>query len=154
MSETPKSEMKARLDAAVKEAMRAKEKERLTTIRFLLAAVKQVEVDERIELDDARVLAILDKQYKQRKESSAQYRDNDRADLAEKEEAEMKIIQEFLPEALGEEEIAAAVDAAIAEAGAETMRDMGKVMGILKPQLAGRADMPTVSAQVKARLSG
>ena len=93
------------------------------------------------------------KQCKQRKESSAQYRENDRSDLAEKEDAELKIIQEFLPEAVSEEEIDAAIDDAIGEVSAETMRDMGKVMGILKPKLTGRADMPTVSAKVKARLS-
>ena len=148
------SAMKDRLTDAMKDAMRAKAKERLTTIRFMLAAIKQIEVDERIEVDDARVLGILDKQLKQRKESSVQYRDNDRIDLAEKEEAEMEIIREFLPEALGEAEVDACIDDAISECGAETMRDMGKVMGILKAQLSGRADIPAVSAKVKARLSG
>ena len=117
-----------------------------------MAEFKRVEVDERIELDDARVLAILDKMLKQRTDSEAQYRAADRADLADQEAAEMVVIRDFMPAALSEAEIDAAIDAAIAASGAESMRDMGKVMSMLKPELQGRADMGAVSGRVKGRL--
>lgn len=147
------SELKASLTNAMKEAMRAKDSARLGTIRMLLAAVKQVEVDERIELDDARILAILDKQLKQRKDSAKQYHDAGRPELAETEEAEMAVIKDFLPQPLSEDEITALIEQAIADTGASSMQDMGKVMGILKPQLQGRADMGAVSGKIKAALS-
>jgi len=146
------SELKTSIESAVKDAMRAREKARLATLRLVTAEFKRVEVDERIELDDARVLAILDKMIKQRTDSEAQYRAADRADLADVEAAEMAVIREFMPAALSDEEIDAAIDAAVAASGAESMRDMGKVMGILKPELQGRADMGAVSGRVKARL--
>ena len=146
------SEIKASLTEAMKAAMRAKDSERLGTVRMALAALKQVEIDERIELDDARVLAILDKQVKQRTDAAKQYRDAGRDDLAVKEEAEMVVLKEFLPQPLSADEIAQLIDDAIASTGAAGMQDMGKVMGILKPQIQGRADMGAVSGQVKARL--
>lgn len=146
------SELKTTIESAVKDAMRARDKARLATLRLVTAEFKRVEVDERIELDDARVLAILDKMLKQRTDSEAQYRAADRADLADQEAAEMVVIREFLPAALSEAEIDSAIDAAIAASGAESMRDMGKVMGILKPELQGRADMGAVSGRVKGRL--
>lgn len=147
------SELKARIQEDMKSAMRAKEQARLGTIRLVLAALKQVEVDERIELDDARVLAILDKMVKQRRDSIKQYQDADRQELADKEQAEIEIIQEYLPQALSEAEIDSLLDDAIAKTGAESMKDMGKVMGILKPQIQGRADVGAVSGKVKSRLS-
>ncbi|HCE41297.1 GatB/YqeY domain-containing protein [Alloalcanivorax profundimaris] len=146
------SALKDQLNAAVKDAMRAKDKARLGTLRMATAAIKQVEVDERIELDDARVLALLDKQIKQRKDAARQYRDANRADLAEVEEAEIAVLQEFLPSPLTEAEIDALIDNAIAQTGAAGMQDMGKVMGELKPRLQGRADIGAVSGKVKARL--
>lgn len=145
--------LKASITSAMKEAMRAKEKERLATIRLILADFKRIEVDERIELDDARCLAILDKMLKQRKDSITQYRDAGREDLAEIEEREVEVIQTFLPKALAEEEIEALVSAAMSETGAESVRDMGKVMAVLKPQLQGRADVGAVSGLVKKRLA-
>ncbi|MCO7225613.1 GatB/YqeY domain-containing protein [Pleionea sp. CnH1-48] len=138
---------------AMKDAMRAKEKDRLGTIRMLLAAVKQYEVDNREEADDATVLAILDKAVKQRRESLKQYEEAGRDDLAAVEKAEIAVLQDFLPEALTEEEINSAIEAAVAQTGAESMKDMGKVMGVLKPQMQGRADMGAVSKLIKARLS-
>ena len=146
------SEIKASLTEAMKAAMRAKDSERLGTVRMALAALKQVEIDERIELDDARVLAILDKQVKQRTDAAKQYREAGRDDLAVKEEAEMVVLKEFLPQPLSADEIGQLIDDAIASTGAAGMQDMGKVMGILKPQIQGRADMGAVSGQVKARL--
>lgn len=137
----------------MKEAMRAKQKERLATIRLILADFKRIEVDERIELDDARCLAILDKMLKQRKDSITQYRAAGREDLAEIEEREVEVILTFLPQALTEEEIEALISAAMSETGAESVRDMGKVMAILKPQLQGRADVGAVSGLVKKRLA-
>lgn len=142
-----------RLKEAMKEAMRAKEKERLSTIRLALSAVKQVEVDTRETLDDAAILAILDKLVKQRRDSIKQYEDADRQELADIEKAEIEILQEFLPKPLTDEEIEALIEDAVAKTGAESMKDMGKVMGILKPQLQGRADMGAVSGKIKARLS-
>ena len=149
MSQTLKSD----LTDAMKAAMRAKEKERLVVIRGVLAAIKQREIDEQIELDDTQVLAVLDKLVKQRKDSAQQFRDADRIDLAEKEEMEMKVLQEFLPAALSAEEIARLIDDAVSSTGAKSMKDMGKVMGLLKPQVQGRADMSEVSALIKQQLS-
>lgn len=146
--------LKQQINDAMKQAMRAKEKERLGTIRLIQAEVKRVEVDERIEVSDERLLAILDKMVKQRRDSISQYEDAGRQELADIELAEIDVIQEFLPTALSESEISDLVQSAIATSGAESMRDMGKVMGILKPQIQGRADAGVVSAQVKSALSG
>lgn len=146
------SALKDQLTNAMKEAMRAKDQHRLTVIRMALASLKQVEVDERIELDDTRVLAILDKQIKQRLDASGQFRDAGRNDLADKEDSEVAILREFMPSALSADEINAAIDAVIAEVGETGMQAMGKVMAILKPQLQGRADLGAVSGQVKQRL--
>lgn len=147
------SELKSTISSAVKDAMRAKNKERLTVLRLLMSECKRIEVDERIELDDARVLAILDKQVKQRRDSIKQYSDAGRQDLADIEIFEMEVIQEFLPQALTEDEITQLLNAAIAESGAESMRDMGKVMAIVKPQMQGRADMGEVSKVIKKLLN-
>lgn len=146
------SETKANIASAVKDAMRAKDKPRLGVLRNLMSEFKKVEVDERIELDDVRVLAILDKQVKQRKDSYSQYTEAGRTDLADVESSEMAIIQEFLPEALTEEEIIKLVKEAVAVSGAESMRDMGKVMTIVKPQVQGKADMGEVSKLIKSLL--
>jgi len=146
------SELKQAITDAMKDAMRAKEKARLGTIRMILAELKRVEVDERIELDDARILAILDKMNKQRRDSIEQYESAGREDLAAIEREEMEVIATFLPAALSDDEISALVDDAIAKSGASGMQDMGKVMGLLKPQLQGRADMGAVSKTVKAKL--
>ncbi len=140
--------------AAMKAAMKAKEKERLATIRLIQAEFKRVEVDERIEIDDARALSILDKRVKQRRDSAQQYQDAGRDELAAKENDEITVIQEFRPVQLSEAELTEMVDAAIAASGASGMQAMGAVMGQLKPQLAGRADMGAVSKLVKARLAG
>ena len=136
----------------MKAAMKGGDKPRLAVIRLILAAVKQREVDERIELDDSQVLAVLDKMVKQRRDSIQQDQDAGRDDLASQESAEIKVIQEFLPTALTDDEIAAIIDAAISETGAESMRDMGKVMGVVKPQVQGRADVGKVSGLVKQKL--
>ena len=132
--------------------MKGGEKARLGIIRLMLAAVKQREVDERLELDDSQVLAVLDKMVKQRRDSIQQYSKAGRDDLAAQEAAEIEVIQEFLPAALSEPEILAIIDAAIAETAAESMRDMGKVMGVVKPQIQGRADVGMVSGLVKKKL--
>lgn len=137
----------------VKVAMKAKDKPRLAALRLIMAEFKRVEIDERIELDDARVLAILDKMTKQRKDSLQQYQDAGRDDLAATESLEISIISEYLPAQLGESEVAEMVAAAVSEAGASGMQDMGKVMGFLKPKVQGRADMAEVSRLVKAALS-
>jgi len=147
------SEILNSIKAAMKDAMRAKDKERLATIRLIQAEFKRVEVDERIELDDDRVIAILDKMVKQRRDSVRQYLDANREDLAAVETAEIEVIQTFLPAPLTEDEISAMIDSVIAETGAESMRDMGKVVGMLKGPMQGRADMAVVSKQVKDRLS-
>lgn len=147
------SELHDRLKEAMKDAMRAKEKERLSTIRLALSAIKQVEVDTRETLDDTAILAILDKLVKQRRDSIKQYEDAGRQELADVEKAEIDILQEFLPQPLTDEEIDALIEDAVAKSGAESMKDMGKVMGMLKPQLQGRADMGAVSGKIKARLS-
>lgn len=145
--------LKASITSAMKDAMRAKEKARLSTIRMILAEFKRIEVDERIELDDARCLAVLDKMLKQRKDSLTQFRDAGRDDLADVEEQEIEVIQTFLPKALSDQEIVELIDSAMSESGAESVRDMGKVMAVLKPQLQGRADVGAVSGLVKKRLS-
>ncbi len=137
----------------MKSAMRKKAKQRLGTIRLIQAEIKRMEVDERIELDDTRVLAILDKMRKQRRDSIEQFLKGDRKDLADIEEAEVVVIEEFLPQALSQDEIDQLIKEAIASTGAESMRDMGKVMGVLKPQLQGKADMGAVSQQIKAALN-
>jgi uncharacterized protein len=137
----------------MKSAMKAGEKERLGTIRLILSAIKQQEVDSRKDLEDSDIIAILDKMSKQRRESIDQYEKAGRDDLAGKEKAELEIIQTYLPSQLGDDEIAAMIDEAIKATGAEAMKDMGKVMGILKPKMQGRADMAAVSAQIKSRLS-
>jgi uncharacterized protein len=137
----------------MKDAMRAKAKVRLGTIRLIQADIKRIEVDERIEVDDTRVLAILDKMVKQRRDSIKQYEDAGRQELADVEQAEIEVIQEFLPEALSEDELAAMIDDAIASTGAESMKDMGKVMGIIKPKIQGRADVGAVSGLIKEKLN-
>lgn len=136
----------------MKAAMRAQQKERLAAIRLALSAIKQVEVDERKELSDADVLAVLDRMVKQRRESIVQYEQANRPELAAAENAEILVLQEFLPAQLGEAEIDALIVQAVAETGAAGMRDMGKVMNVLRPQLAGRADMGAVSNRIKAKL--
>ena len=146
--------LKERITEDMKAAMRAKESARLSAIRLLLSAMKQREVDERIELTDADVLGIIEKMIKQRRESIVQYEKGARADLADAEKFEVGVLSAYLPQQMGEADIAAAVDAAMAETGAKAMPDMGKVMAILKPKLAGRADMGKVSALVKSKLSG
>jgi len=145
--------MLERLKAEMKTAMKSRQKERLGVIRLILSAVKQVEVDERIELDDARVIVVLDKMLKQRRESIKQYRDANREDLAEVEEAEVLVIQDFLPKALTEDEITEMVQAAITEVSASSIKDMGKVMGIVRPAMIGRADMSVVGVKIKALLA-
>ncbi len=147
------SALKQTLTDAMKAAMRAKEKERLVVIRMALAAVKQVEVDERIELDDTRVLALLDKLVKQRRESIKQYTEAGRNDLADVEQAEIDVLQTFLPQPLSPEEVDQLIQEALQATGADSMAQMGKVMGWLKPKLQGRADMGPVSAKIKAALS-
>ena len=148
------SELKARINADVKEAMRSKDKERLGTLRLITAAIKQREVDERIELDDDQVLAVLEKMLKQRRDSIDQYTKAGRDELAAKEATEIEQIQLYMPEALSEDELAAIIETAIADSGASSMKEMGKVMGIIKPQIQGRADMGAVSATIKAKLAG
>ncbi len=150
MSETT---LKSRITDDMKSAMRAKDKARLGVIRLILAAIKQIEVDERIELDDTRVLAVLDKMVKQRRDSIEQYQAAKRADLVEQEAFELTLIQEYLPAALSESEIERLVVEAISKSGASSPKEMGAVMSILKPQMQGRADMGKVSKQVKAKLT-
>lgn len=145
--------LKDQITDDMKAAMRAKDSERLSTIRMLLAACKQKEVDERIELDDAAVVGIVDKLIKQRKDAQAQFTQAGRADLADKEAAEIKVLEAYLPQRLGADEIAAEVAKIVAEVGAAGPGDMGKVMGAAKTRLAGKADMGLVSAAVKQALS-
>lgn len=147
------SDLKAQLTSAMKEAMRAKDSARLAVIRMALAAIKQVEIDERIEVDDTRALAILDKQVKQRLDSARQYLDAGRHELADIEQAEIEVLREFLPAPLSQAEIDALIEQAIADSGAAGMQDMGKVMALLKPAMQGRADMAAVSGRLKARLT-
>lgn len=146
--------LKLQITEAMKDAMRSKEKDRLSTIRLVLAAFKQVEVDERIDVDDARALAILDKMVKQRRDSIAQFDQAGRQDLVDKEAAEIRVIQEFLPQALTSEEIGSLINEAVTASGATGPQDMGKIMAILKPQMQGRADMGVVSQLVKTALTG
>ena len=143
-------QLKERIKDDMKASMKSGEKTRLGVIRMILAAIKQVEVDERIELDDARIMTVLDKMLKQRRESIKQYTDAGRLDLSAIEEAEVVVIQEFLPQALTEAEIDALVANAIAETGATSIKEMGAVMALLRPQMLGRADMAVVSARIKA----
>ncbi|WP_417527092.1 GatB/YqeY domain-containing protein [Marinomonas shanghaiensis] len=146
------SDLKKHISDTLKDAMRAKEKQRVTVIRTILSECKKIEVDERIELDDARVLAVLDKMNKQRKDSNQQFIDGGREDLAAIEQEEMAIISEFLPTPLTDEEVGEIVKAAITETSATSMQQMGAVMAIVKPQVQGRADMAQISKQVKAQL--
>mgnify|MGYP001816385025 CR=1 FL=1 len=151
MSDQPLTET---IRAALIAAMKARDKERLATIRLIQAEFKRIEVDERIEIDDARALAVLDKMVKQRRDSAQQYSDAGRDELAAKENDEIAVIQEFLPAQLSDDELIKMIDAAIAAAGATGMQAMGPVMGQLKPRLQGRADMGAVSKLVKERLAG
>ncbi len=144
--------LKDQITADMKAAMKSGDKARLGVIRLILAALKQVEVDERVELDDTRVLAVLDKMVKQRQDSLEQYRQAGRDELAEQEAFEIEVIRQYLPEPLSDAEIDDLVAQALAETGATSMKEMGKVMGWLKPRLQGRADMGAVSARVKAKL--
>ncbi|VVE52839.1 GatB/YqeY domain-containing protein [Pandoraea anhela] len=145
--------LKERINEDMKTAMRAKAADKLGTIRLLLAAIKQKEVDERITLDDAATVAIVDKLIKQRKDSISQFQAAGRTDLADKEAAELEVLMVYMPQQLSADEVAQAVKAAVAQTGAAGPQDMGKVMGVLKGLLAGRADMTAVSAQVKAALA-
>lgn len=146
--------LKDKITEDMKAAMRAREAGRLGTIRLLLAAIKQREVDERITLDDTAVLAVIDKLVKQRKDSITQFQQAGRDDLVAQEQAELVVLQDYMPTQLSADETLAEVRKAVAETGAAGPQDMGKVMGVLKPRLAGRADMTAVSAQVKAVLAG
>jgi len=146
--------LKERITEDMKAAMRASDKERLSTIRMVQAAIKQREVDERITLDDSQVVAVLEKMVKQRKESVVQFEQGGRADLADKEKAEIALLQTYLPAQLSEAEVDALIKEAIAATGAASVKDMGKVMGMVKTKAAGRADMGAVSARIKAALSG
>lgn len=148
------SALKQQLTEDMKTAMRAKDKPRLGVIRLALAAIKQREVDERIELDDTQVLAVIDKMVKQRRDSAQQFTDADRPELADQENFEIGVLQDYLPAALDETELDALITKAIADSGAGSMKEMGKVMGILKPQVQGRADMGAVSQRIKALLGG
>lgn len=148
------SPLKQQLTEAMKDAMRAKDKARLGTIRMALAEIKRVEVDERIDPDDARVLGIIEKMIKQRRDAAKQFHDAGRQELADVENAEITILESFMPAPLSEAEIIAIIDQAMTDTGASGMQDMGKVMNIVRPQVAGRADMGAISQQVKQRLSG
>jgi uncharacterized protein len=145
--------LKEKITEDMKSAMRAGEKERLGTIRMILAAIKQREVDERIQLDDTQVLAALEKMIKQRKEAIAQFESGGRADLVAKESAEIAVLQTYLPAQLSDAEVDALIAAAIASTGATTLKDMGKVMGVIKAQAQGKADMGKVSARIKQKLT-
>jgi len=145
--------LKDQINDDMKAAMRARESERLATIRLLLAAIKQREVDDRVTLDDVGITAVIDKMIKQRKDSISQFEAAGRTDLVEKEAAELTVLTAYMPAQLSDAEIAAEVEAAVAQVGAAGPQDMGKVMGVLKPRLAGRADMTAVSGLVKAALS-
>ena len=147
------SGLKNQIQDAMKTAMKSGDKERLAVIRLMMSAIKQVEVDERIEVDDSRALGILDKMVKQRRESISQFQSGGRDDLATKEQAEIDVIAEFLPQALSDTEIETIINDAISQTGAASMKDMGKVMGIVKPQITGRADVGAVSGKIKSLLS-
>jgi uncharacterized protein YqeY len=146
--------LREQLNEDIKSAMKAREQDRLAALRLMLSAVKQREVDERITLDDAGVVSVVEKMIKQRRESIAQYEKGARQDLADKEKYEIGVLEAYLPEQLSQAEIESAVAEAIAATGAKSAADMGKVMGIVKPRLAGRADMGKVSALVKTKLAG
>ncbi len=146
--------LKDRIQQAMKDAMRGGDKRRLGVVRLMLADIQRREVDDRVTLDDDQITAVIDKMAKQRRESLDQYEKAGRDDLAEQETYELGILQEFLPEPLGEAEIAAMIEQVISDTGASSIKDMGKVMGALKPQLQGRADMSAVSSQIKNRLTG
>jgi hypothetical protein len=148
------TQLKNRILEDVTAAMRARDKPRLGTLRLVTAAIKQLEVDSRVELDDAGVLTVLEKMLKQRRDSLQQYSDAGRQDLADQESYEIAVIEAYMPEALPAEELDALIDATIAETGASSMRDMGKVMGLLKSQVQGRADLGAVSSTVKQKLAG
>ena len=145
--------LKSRLRDEMKAAMRAKDKQRLSTIRLIQAEIKRIEVDERIDVDDDRVLVVMDKMCKQRRDSIQQYTDAGRIELADIEAAEIVVIQEFLPSQLNQQELTDMIADAVASSGAESMKDMGKVMAILKPKLQGRADIGEVSKLIKAKLN-
>ena len=147
------SDLQKQIQVSVISAMKSGEKERLKIIRLMTSAMKQIEIDERIELDDARIIAILDKMVKQRRESISQFKTAGRDDLVKQENYEIDIIQEFLPQALSEEEVDAIVTQAIEQTGASSIKDMGKVMGLVRPQIIGRADMGEVSGRIKSTLS-
>ncbi len=149
----PDSALKTKLLTDMKSSMKSGDKARLLVIRNMLSAIKQIEVDERIDLDDARVIAVLDKMSKQRRESIAQFTTAGRDDLTQIEAAELEIIREYLPEALSDAEIESAIEDAINSTSATSIKEMGKVMGILKPKLQGRADMGKVSQLIKSRLA-
>jgi len=149
----PDSSLKQQINEAMKDAMRARDKARLGTIRLALAEIKRVEVDERIDPDNARVTSILDKMVKQRRESIKLFESAGRDELVAQEQSEIDVLQEFLPQALNEEELDAIISAALSNTGAQGMQDMGKVMGIIKPKVVGRADMSLVSDKIKAALS-
>jgi uncharacterized protein len=146
--------LKDRITEDMKTALRAAERERLSTIRMILAAVKQREVDERIMLDDTQVLAVLEKMVKQRRESIAQFQSGGRADLVAKESAELAIVQSYLPAQLSDAEVASLIDEAIRSTGASSVKDMGKVMAAVKSKAQGRADLGAISARIKERLGG
>jgi hypothetical protein len=147
------SDLKKQIQDAAVTAMKSGDKARLAVIRLMTSSIKQVEVDERIELDDSRVIAILDKMIKQRRESISQFKVAGRDDLIKQESFEIDIILEFLPQALSEEQVDEIVNQAISQAGAGSIKDMGKVMGLVRPQIIGRADMGEVSGRIKAILS-
>jgi len=147
------SALKARVTNDMKLAMKAKDKAALKAVRMILGAIKQREVDERIELDDAQVLSVIQKMVKQRKDSISQFKDAGRTDLVDVEEAELVIINNYMPAQLSKEEVSVAVDKAIADSGASSMQDMGKLMGLLKSQLDGKADMGAVSGLIRSKLS-
>ncbi|MFT6295197.1 MAG: hypothetical protein ACJATW_001476 [Glaciecola sp.] len=149
MSESP---LKQEITAAMKDAMRAKDKVRLGTIRLALSEIKRVEVDERIDPDDTRIIILLDKMVKQRRESIRQFEAGSRQELADIEQAEIEVLQVFMPQALTDEEVETILSAAITDSGAKTMQDMGKVMALIKPQVIGKADMGAVSQKIKAAL--
>ena len=145
--------LKDRITEDMKTAMRAGQKERLSTVRLALAAIKQREVDERIVLDDSQILSVLEKMIKQRREAIVQFESGGRADLVAKENSELAVLQEYLPAQMGEAEVEALISDAISASGATTIKDMGKVMALVKPKAAGRADMGAVSARIKQKLS-
>jgi len=147
------SELKKRITGDMKSAMKAKDRQALKAVRMILEAIKKKEIDERIELDDAKVMTVIQKMVKQRKDSISQFSDAGRTDLVEIEEAELEIINNYMPEQLSDEEVESVVDRAINDSGANSMKDMGKLMGMLKPRLQGKADMSTVSQLIKSRLS-